>query len=269
MHHRISVHQVAMLGDSTTAFVEHCRSLGIRHTTLVTTLLGQPGGLEEAQAALAPGGVDCTTVNHVFGCFPNLPEDTGRAASELNRAIDIAAGVGAGQIYLISGGRGALDWESAAERFAELVAPCRDHGLSKGVLLLVENASALNVDIHMAHTLPDATRLAEMAGIGVCVEFHACWMEANLRANVRKALPLAGLVQVSDYVLGDRTTPCRAVPGDGVIPLERIIAELLEDGYEGLFDLELVGPRIVAEGPRSAIARSAERISQILTRLGA
>jgi sugar phosphate isomerase/epimerase len=76
-------------------------------------------------------------------------------------------------------------------------------------------------------------------------------------------------VQVSDYVLGDRTTPCRAVPGDGAIPLERLIGEVLEAGYGGVFDLELIGPRIEAEGHRPATLRAAEILSEILVKLGA
>ena len=59
------------------------------------------------------------------------------------------------------------------------------------------------------------------------------------------------------------------VPGDGAIPLERLLGELLEAGYTGVFDLELVGPRIESEGNRAASRRAAERISEILTRLGA
>jgi sugar phosphate isomerase/epimerase len=59
------------------------------------------------------------------------------------------------------------------------------------------------------------------------------------------------------------------VPGDGVIPLERLLGEVLAAGYTGLFDLELVGPRIAAEGPTQASARAAENLSEMLNRLGA
>src|SRR3546814_5618290 len=80
-------------------------------------------------------------------------------------------------------------------------------------------------------------------------------------------MPLTGLVQVSDYVLGDRTAPCRAVPGDGAIPLESVIGGILELGYDGLFDLELVGPRIAEEGAASACTRAAGYLSHLLTKL--
>lgn len=265
MHPRVSLHQVAFMDQPTARFIEFCCNIGVQHCTLVTPGLDPAA----ARAALAQAGVKAACVNHPFALHPNLERDTGAATEGLLRAIDMAAALGAPSVYLITGGRGALSWQQAAQRFAELLSPCRDAAQQKGVALLVENASALNVDIHIAHTLPDAARLARIAGIGLCVDLHACWIEADLRANLAEALPLAGLVQVSDYVLGDRTTPCRAVPGDGAIPLERIVGDVLELGYTGLFDIELIGPRIESEGAASACTRAAEYLSNLLTRLGA
>ena len=187
----------------------------------------------------------------------------------LLRAIAVAAELGAANIYLVSGGRGKLLWDDAAARFAALLAPCLGPAQDKGVRLLVETASHLNADMHLAHTLDDTLRLAEIAGIGVCIELAACWFEADLPAKFRRALPLTGLVQISDYVAGDRATPNRAVPGDGMVPNEWLLRELLDAGYEGVFDLELVGPRIEAEGGLAATRRAAENLSEILVRLGA
>lgn len=269
MHPRVSLHQVAFVTESSRAFIGHCRAIGVPHVTLATPVLMRAGDLEDAKQALAAGGPRASTVNHVFGVYPDLERDTGEASSHLLDAIDITAQLGGKAIYLITGGRGSLDWDQAADRFASLIAPCKHAAEMKGIRLLVENASAPNVDIHSAHTLPDAIHMAEIAGIGVCIELHACWMEGKLRENFRRAMPLTGLVQVSDYVLGDRSTPCRAVPGDGAIPLERLIGDVLSAGYEGLFDLELVGPRIDAEGARPATTRAAEYLSELLTRLGA
>ncbi len=257
------------MAEPTGGFIQHCRALGVRHAALVTPLLMAAGGLDEAKAALADGGVRASTVNHVFAIHPDLEHDSGGAAAGLQQAIAMTAALGGKQIYLITGGRGRLDWESAAARFAALIAPCLPMATASGVALLVENAMALNVDIHMAHSLPDTIRLAETAGIGLCLDLHACWMEGGLRDNIRRAMPLTGLVQVSDYVLGDRSTPCRAVPGDGVIPLDRLLGDVLEAGYQGLFDLELVGPRIAAEGPYDATRRAAAYLSELLYRLGA
>ena len=80
-------------------------------------------------------------------------------------------------------------------------------------------------------------------------------------------MPRCRLVQVSDYVYGDRSMPCRAVPGDGAIPLKQILEWTLRAGYAGTFDLELIGPRIDAEGRIKAVRRSADRLDEILREL--
>ena len=257
------------MGESTGAFVGFCREAGIAHMTMVNPHLIGEGVLTEAQAALAAGGPRAATLNQPFARFPDIEHDTGEAATRLNQAIEAAVLLGAPALYIVTGGRGALDWEAAAERLAELIAPCRELADARGVRLLVETANAFNADIHFAHTIEDTVRLAEIAGIGVCIDLGACWFEGDLKRKFAAAMPLTGLVQVSDYVPGDRCTPCRAVPGDGAVPLERQLGWLLEAGYTGVFDLELVGPRIEAEGARPASLRAAERLSQMLERLGA
>ncbi len=269
IHPRVNLHQVAFMDESTESFIEHCRTTGVQNMTLVTPKLMQPGEVDDARQALAAGGTRAAVVNHPLAMGSNLELDRGEASASLIEAIGIAAAVGAPHIYLVSGGRGHLSWDEAAAKFAQVVAPCLAPARENGVTLLVETAGSLNVDMHLAHTLDDTIRLAEIAGIGVCIELHACWFEGGLREKFARAMPLTGLVQVSDYVSGDRSTPCRAVPGDGMIPLESLLGVILELGYAGVFDLELVGPRIVAEGARAASIRAVERLSEILVKLGA
>lgn len=269
MHPRVNLHQVAFMKESTSAFIEFCRETGIPNMTLVTPLLMQPGGLEEAQQALAAGGTRAAVVNHPIAMGSSLDRVGTEETEKLQQAIEIADTLGAPVIYLVSGGRGSLLWEDAAARFAELVAPCLPLAKQKGVQLTVEIASALNADMHIAHTLDDTVLLAEIAGIDVCIELNACWYEANLKEKFRRAMPRTGLVQVCDYVLGDRYTPNRAVVGDGVVPIEWLLGTLLELGYEGVFDLELIGPRVEQEGPRAASKRAAENLSEMLIKLGA
>jgi sugar phosphate isomerase/epimerase len=264
VHPRVTLHQVAFPEGDTAAFVRFCDAQGIAGCTLITPKLD-----DDAVGAARAAVVRTACLTHPFALAPDLERDAGAAARGLLAAIARAEALECPAIYMVTGGRGRLSWEEAAERFAELLAPCREAAEAKGVRLMAENASALNADIHIAHTLPDVTRLAEIAGIGVCIDLHACWMEGALRENLGRAMPLTGLVQVSDYVPGDRTTPCRAVPGDGAIPLEAILRDVLDLGYDGPFDLELVGPRIAAEGPEAASVRAAHNLSRMLDKLGA
>ncbi|MEO6093422.1 MAG: sugar phosphate isomerase/epimerase [Novosphingobium sp.] len=269
MHPRVCLHQVGFLSESTSAFIHFCREIGVRHMTLVNPHMLGANVLAEALTALEPGGTSVTNLTQPFARYPDIERDTGAAAQSLNQAIEAAAALGAPNLYIVTGSRGSLDWEDAAVRLAELIAPCRELATARGVALLVETANLLNADIHIAHTLDDTIRLAQIAKIGVCIDLGACWFEGGLHDKFRRAMPTTRLVQVSDYVLGDRSTPCRAVPGDGVVPLDRLISQLLGLGYEGVFDIELTGPRITGEGHRAAFRRAAENLSELLTELGA
>jgi sugar phosphate isomerase/epimerase len=248
MHPRLSLHQVAFMSESTGDFLAFCNEAGFANAVLAAPKLEAEG--IKSLPATAP---KIASLNQVFD------------AARFEATLDLAVQIGAQSLYLLTGGRGALDWENAAQHFSRAIKP----GLARGLPILIENAPVLYADIHFVHTLADTVRLAEMAEAGICIELFACWAEADLGVLFRRAMPRVGLVQVSDYVLGDRALPCRAVPGDGAIPLERLIGDILAAGYAGLFDIELVGPRIVAEGPRNACKRAGDYMSELLVKLGA
>ncbi|WP_083410588.1 sugar phosphate isomerase/epimerase family protein [Mycolicibacterium rutilum] len=235
-----------------TALQGHWQALGVRRLSLIDEQL-----FTGAVPQLVSGGrYSVESVYHLF--------DTPEA---LLRVIDAATSVGARVVYMLTGGRGDLTWAHAAERFCESVAPCARAAESAGVALAIENASALYADIHIAHSLRDTITLAEMAGLGICIDLFHCWAEADLPALVHRALPRTELIQLSDYVLGDRALPARAVPGDGAIPIEAFVASVLGAGYRHGFDLELIGPRIDREGRLPAARRACAIMSAMLNGL--
>jgi sugar phosphate isomerase/epimerase len=183
--------------------------------------------------------------------------------------IDFAQAAGARSIYMVTGGRGKGTWEEAAEIFCAAVAPCAEEARRAGVPLLIETAPFVYAQNHLAHNLRDTVTLAEMAGIGVCIDIFSVWTEAGLRKLIGQAASICHLVQASDYVCGDKALPARAVPGDGDIPLRQICEWILNCDYRNGFDLELIGPRIEQEGRLSAAARAARYMSDLLDELGA
>jgi sugar phosphate isomerase/epimerase len=253
-HPRLSVHSVTFLGADMSALIEHWRALGVRKLSVIDTELADPKLAE----AIAAEGFSLDTVYHLFS-----------SADELRRVIDAAGRLGARLVYMLTGGRGELTWEQAAHRFSAAVAPCVSAAEQAGVSLAVENASPLYADMHIAHTLRDTIALAEMAGIGICIDLFHCWAEADLFGLLDRALPRTSLIQLSDYVLGDRALPARAVPGDGTIPIESFVARALAGGYQHGFDLELLGPRIEREGRFDAARRACETVSAMLDTIGA
>jgi sugar phosphate isomerase/epimerase len=271
MHERISINSVCFGSATLPEQAGYWRKLGNRRVGLSGHQLVREG-VAAAQDAVTSTGCKVDTIVHSSVMGPHVQADPAtweEPRARLNRAIDWAKTLGARTIYMTTGGHGTLTWEQAAEAFSAAIAPCLPKAEAVGVKLLIELTVQMNADLHIVHNLHDATLLAEMAGIGVNIDLFAAWQEAGLRETFKRVAPRCHLVQVSDYVYGDRCTPSRAVPGDGCMPLKRLLDWLLSDGFSGGFDLELLGPRIDKEGHFAAAQRAGEKTSELLQSLGA
>ncbi len=269
LHPRISINSLCFPGASVTELAAHWQALAARRVSLISPLIDNYG-IKSIKQALQHQEAQLETIAHAFGAGQHLSNERGQWAApreRLLKLIDEAANLGAHSIYMTTGGHGSLRWEQAAEIFAEMIAPCVVAARQTGIGLMIENAMPVYADMHIAHSLRDTLTLAELADIGICIDLFACWMEADLQTHIAQATPRCGLVQVSDYIYGDRTLPARAVPGDGAIPLREILRSFIEAGYTGAFDLELIGPRIDAEGHRKAVARTTKYLSTLLNTL--
>lgn len=263
-HRRLSVHNVTFLGAPLADLCSHWGALGVSRLSVLDSQLCDPAFAK----ALRDNEYAVEAVYHLFA-GGSLAGDEDAARAALTTVIDAARAAGARMVYLLTGGRGELSWPRAADRFCAMVAPCVAHARAAGVTLAVENASSLYADIHIAHTLRDTVTLAEHAGLDVCIDVFHCWAEGDFEELLRRALPRTALIQLSDYVLGDRALPGRAVPGDGTIPLPALIASALDAGYAHGFDLELIGPRIDREGRLAAAGRACAVVGAMLDELGA
>jgi sugar phosphate isomerase/epimerase len=221
----------------------------------------------ESARAIRDAGLAIATLTHRAFAFAT-PGEAGAARERLNRTIGVAAEIGAQSIIMTTGGRGALNWNEAAEAFAEAIAPCAEAANQAGIPLGIEPTSHLYADVSIAHRLSDTVEIARRAGIAAMVDVFACWVDGNLDDALAQAAPISRVAQISDYVYGDRGLPCRAVPGDGAIPLERIVSGLVKGGFTGWYDLEIIGPRLQAEGQEAGLRRAGEYIGNLLEKAG-
>jgi sugar phosphate isomerase/epimerase len=224
-------------------------------------------GMGKASAAIRDSGLQVATITHRAFAFAS-PQETAAARERLLRTLDIAAKLGAQNVIMTTGGRGTLAWAEAARRFAEAVTPCADAFRAAGIGLGIEPTSHLYADASIVHRLSDAVTVAKMAGIAVMIDLFACWVDADIEAALAEAAPISPLAQISDYVLGDRGLPCRAVPGDGAVPYERFIPIMANAGFTGWYDLEIIGPRLQAEGQEAGLKRAAAHIGGLLEQAG-
>lgn len=252
VHPRLSVNSLSSLSQSMVEDVKLWHELGIRNVGLISPKLEM---IDWDSEFVSASGLRISNIS--------IEERV------MDDALRFARTVGAGTVYISSGGAGAMAWEDAAMAFCERVGPAAAMAKEMGVQLAVEPTIALRADLSFVFTFCDAVDLARAAGISVVLDLYSCWFERDIARLVRENLDVLALVQICDYSLGTPNTPNRSVIGDGDIPLERLLGDILNTGYTGEFDLEILGPRIEEEGYRSAISRSVHRASTLLDRLGA
>jgi sugar phosphate isomerase/epimerase len=211
-------------------------------------------------------------VANLIGLGPfNLadPSSWPKQQDRLAHSIDTAVAVGAECMVFTTGPFAPLSWEEAADNLGAALTPVLETANERGIPFAIEHTNSLRVDVGFVHTLKDAIDLARRFDVGVCMELNACWAERALEQTIREGIDRIRLVQVSDFKVGTVASSQRLVPGDGDIPIERILGVVLDAGYRGVFDLELIGDAIVAEGYDAAAPRAVDQLDRILKRLGA
>jgi sugar phosphate isomerase/epimerase len=197
------------------------------------------------------------------------PESWPKQQDRLAQSIATAEAVGAECMVFTTGPFAPLTWDEAADALRTALSPILAEAASRNVPFAIEHTNSLRVDVGFVHTLKDAIDLARRFDVRVCMELNACWAERDLDATIRAGIDRIRLVQVSDFEVGTVASSQRLVPGDGDIPIARILRTVLDAGYAGVFDLELIGDAIRAEGYDAAVPRAVDALGSILTDLGA
>jgi sugar phosphate isomerase/epimerase len=254
MHPRLSVNAICSMKQSFEDDLVMWADLGVDNVGLISPKIELVGWDVGRQAVLDAGLSVSSMSCYREGIAPTL---------------EFAGAIGTPVLYIITGGVGPTPWEEAARTFCDELAPLVARGKELGVRIALEPTNPLRTDVSFVHCVRDAIDLALMADMAVVVDFFSAWYERGLDELVHKHIDLVGLVQICDYKLGTFDMPNRSAVGEGDVPVERLIGMTLDAGYEGPFDLEILGPRIEEAGYRASIASSLERAGEMLDRLGA
>lgn len=268
MHTRVSVSAISTFGWSLIEDLAFYARAGIANVGISVAKL-ERHGWDDGTARIVDAGLRVTNLIGLGPFHLAHPERWPEQQERLARTLDVATRLGAECVVFTTGPAGPLPWEEAADALEAAMGPALADARGRGIPFAIEHTNPLRVDVGFVHTLRDAVDLARRLGTGVCLEVNACWAERDLDATIRDGVDTLHLVQVSDYAVGTLTTPARLVPGDGDIPLARIVGAVLAAGYPGCFDLELIGPAIDGEGYEPAIGRAVTGLAALLTAAGA
>lgn len=267
LHPRVCVSGLCFPGSPAAGVIDAVAGLGATATSLTGAVVREAGA-QAVAAAARRRGVRVVTVTGALGLDLSSAQAARTAGDRARADVDQAAAAGATVMYGLTGPRTGERWDACADAYVNAARDIAGYAADRGVRLAVEPTSWLYADLTFVHTFRDATLLAPRAGMGICLDAFHVWTEAGLREDIAAHASLIAHVQLSDMTPGARSLPCRAVPGDGNVPLAALARWLQQAGYRGVFDLELNGPAIDAEGHAAAAARAAAWLSGLLADLG-
>ena len=268
MHEKVSVSGLCFPDLPAPDAIEAIAGLGVGNAS-VTGAKVRAAGAGAVVAAARRHGVTIVTTTGTLAVDLSSAAASAQSRQLVERDIDLAAAVGAATMYGLTGPRASARWDACADAYVNAAGDLAGYAATRGVTLAIEPTSWLYSDLTFVHTFHDALLVAPRAGMGICLDAFHVWTEAGLREEIGEHASLIAHVQLSDMTRGSRSLPCRAVPGDGDVPLAAVVQWLLDAGYPGVFDCELNGPAIDAIGHHAAAAQAANWLDKLLEELGA
>lgn len=266
MHPRLSVNSMCSFRWPFERDLALWRDLGVQKAGVMFQKISDNPEVYLQQ--LTDAGIHCATlITEAFNLSDRSSWETTRAAQF--RAIDLVAAHKGRSIYFTPGRSTTARWSEDMETLAEALGPTVAHGREKGVLAAIE--PSLRCSASFVNTLRDAIDVAERSGIGIVADFGNMWMERDFRETLAKAMPHIALMQFGDIVIGGphaAPSGMRVHVGQGEMPLRRMMQDVLDAGYDGPFDLEVVPPDFSAETDEGELRRGIQAASKLLEDMG-
>jgi sugar phosphate isomerase/epimerase len=221
---------------------------------------GGAGGIGIAEFKL-PGGRDAESLDRFREsgleatiCLPTLlsilpttlstePADPEARVGELSRSIRRLAPFEPEVVLLLTGAQGERRLSDArsiaVEGLRELARVAGEAGVRIG---LEPIHSSARDEFSLVCDLPGAVELLADVGfdeMGIIFDTWHLWDTDDVLEHARRLAPRFPAVHVNDWRAETRHWDDRALPGDGVIDLPRILGALEAGGFDGWYDLEI------------------------------
>lgn len=180
-------------------------------------------------------------------------------------AIDAARRLGTDCLIIVPGARQGASYEEAMDRVVDTLSRLAEPAASAGVRLAIEPLHPRHVDF--CNTLPEALDLVERVGhegCGVFVDLFQLSETPNLLDDIRASAGRLFGVHVADAPRELRWREDRFVPGEGVLPLRDMLAAIVDAGYDGWFDVEIMSRELWASDYDALLHRCAQGLTDLL-----
>jgi sugar phosphate isomerase/epimerase len=196
----------------------------------------------------------------------NDPPKFKQRQREALKYLDMAAELGADCFTAECEPRGMIPWDEAANHVVEQTIAMLPEFHSRNLRLAIEPVSPIRQDvtfINLAADTLDIVGRVDDPSFGYLFDTYHLWWQRGIEDLARQHASKVFYVQVSDHKAITLRTQDRAMPGQGIIPLHRLLHALADGGYAGWWELEVISDRNEEIGIEQALKAAVRGIEDV------
>jgi len=238
MTRQIAVSQITTPQWSLQEAVEnYARTEGIQGIGIWSDKLSQVGTKKAAQLLQATG-LQVSTL--VF--IGNFTQEANKGIEDGKRAIENAHQLGAKTLLTVTGPRLHISTEAGNCRTRTALEALAPVAQQADVTLALEPLNPMDVTRYSTVvTIQQALTLVKgLPGVGLIFDIWNTWWEPQLSAALESVQGKIACVQLADWKEPSDNPRNRAVPGEGVAPLAKLVKQVEQLGYQGWYEVEIM-----------------------------
>jgi sugar phosphate isomerase/epimerase len=217
-------------------------------------------GEEKAVDLLHESGLKVSSLLWAGGFTGSEGRTYKESLDDARDAIRLAAQMRAGCLIVYSGARAGHTHNHARRILKSALAELSPLAADLGVTLAIEPMHpAVAADWTFLTSLEETLATLDAAGnsaVKLCFDTYHLGQAPEVIGQIPQLASRLALVQLGDAKSPPQEEPNRCRLGEGLIPLQEIVAALLQAGYDGFFEVELMGEEIEAADYNDLLAQS-------------
>jgi sugar phosphate isomerase/epimerase len=256
---RLAISELTTFRWSFEEDIEHYRAAGITGIGVWRQKLTDVG-VAKGAALLAAAGLSASSLQWAGGFTGSDGRSHDESIHDARQAIGSAKQLRAGCLIIHSGARGVHTHNHARRLFRQaldkLLPLAEEHGVT---LALEPMQGACGGEFTFLNCLDDALSLVttcDSPALKIALDTYHWGHQPQLLDRLPLLAPRLALVQLGDARLPPRGETNRCQLGQGAIPLKEIIHHLTAAGYDGFYEVELMGEEMEAADYREVLTHS-------------
>jgi sugar phosphate isomerase/epimerase len=256
---RLAISELTTFRWSFEEDIEHYQAAGVTAIGVWRQKLADVGD-EKGAELLTEAKLAVSSLQWAGGFTGSEGRSHEESLADARQAIATAAALRCGCLIIHSGARGVHTHNHARRLFRQAIDKLLPLAEERGIVLALE---PMNGDCGSEFTFLncfdetlDFVAGYDSSSLGIALDTYYWGHQPLLLERLHQLASRLALVQLGDSRQPPRGEPNRCQLGDGTIPLREIVHQLTAAGYDGFFEVELMGEEIEAADYCDVLARS-------------